>query len=91
MLSNLLPQLTRRRSPRTISLAAWTLLIFPTKNTRDDRYVLDYIPGVALDQTAQPHVAGGETHQALTSLDDSTLLARERQLLARVSTDAIRT
>jgi hypothetical protein len=63
----------------------------PYPNTRDYRYVLSYLPGVVLDQTAQPHVAGAETYQALTLLDGFNLTQPATgQLLARVSTDAIR-
>ena len=63
----------------------------PYPNTRDYRYLLDFIPGVVLDQSAQPHIEGGETFQALTILDgfDITQPANG-ELLARVSTDALR-
>ena len=63
----------------------------PYPNTRDYRYVLNYLPGVVLDQSAQPHVAGGETYQTLTLLDNFNVTQPANgQLLARVSTDAIR-
>ena len=63
----------------------------PYPNTRDYRYVLNYLPGVVLDQSAQPHVAGGETYQALTLLDGFNVTQPANgELLARVSTDAIR-
>src|SRR5947208_12849918 len=37
----------------------------PYPNTRDYRYALNFIPGVVLDQKAQPHLAGSETYQML--------------------------
>ena len=72
-------------------LSGLDIINIPYPSTRDYRYVLNYIPGVVLDQTAQPHVAGAETYQTLTLLDDFNLTQPATgQLLARVSTDAIR-
>ena len=72
-------------------LSGVDIINIPYPNTRDYRYVLNYIPGVVLDQSAQPHVAGGQTYQALTLLDDFNVTQpASGQLLARVSTDAIR-
>jgi hypothetical protein len=72
-------------------LSGIDIINIPYPNTRDYRYVLGYLPEVVLDQTAQPHVAGAETHQALTLLDDFNVTQPANgQLLARVSTDAIR-
>jgi len=64
----------------------------PYPNTRDYRYALNYIPGVVLDQTAQPHLAGSETYETLVLLDGFNVSQPANgQLLARVSTDALRT
>jgi hypothetical protein len=64
----------------------------PYPNTRDYRYALNYIPGIVLDQTGQPHIAGGETYQTLVLLDGFNLTQPANgQLLVRVSTDALRT
>ncbi len=72
-------------------LSGLDIINIPYPTTRDYRYVLNYIPGVLLDQSAQPHVAGGETYQTLTLLDDFNVTQPANgQLLARVSTDAIR-
>jgi hypothetical protein len=68
------------------------IINIPYPNTRDYRYALSFIPGVVLDQNAQPHVAGGETSQILTELDGFNVTQPATgQLLARVSTDALRT
>lgn len=67
------------------------IINIPYPNTRDYRYALSFIPGVVLDQNAQPHVAGGETSQTLTEFDGFNVTQPANgQLLARVSTDAIR-
>jgi len=64
----------------------------PYPNTRDYRYALNYIPGVVLDQTGQPHIAGSETYETLVLLDGFNVSQPANgQLLARVSTDALRT
>ena len=72
-------------------LSGVDVINIPYPNTRDYRYILDFIPGVVLDQSAQPHVEGGETFQTLTIFDgfDVTQPANGA-LLARVSTDALR-
>ncbi len=72
-------------------LSGLDIINIPYPSTRDYRYVLNYIPGVVLDQNAQPHIAGAETYQTLTLLDgfDVTQPANG-QLLVRVSTDALR-
>jgi hypothetical protein len=72
-------------------LTGLDVINIPYPNTRDYRYVLNYLPGVVLDPSAQPHLAGGETYQALTLLDGFNVTQPANgQLLARVSTDAIR-
>jgi hypothetical protein len=72
-------------------LSGLDILNIPYPNTRDYRYALAFIPGVILDPNAQPHLAGAETYQTLVLLDgfDVTQPANG-QLLARVSTDALR-
>jgi len=72
-------------------LTGLDILNIPYPNTRDYRYALAFIPGVILDPNAQPHLAGAETYQTLVLLDgfDVTQPANG-QLLARVSTDALR-
>lgn len=72
-------------------LSGIDIINIPYPTTRDYRYVLNYIPGVILDQNAQPHIEGGESYQALTILDgfDVTQPATG-QLLARIDTDALR-
>jgi TonB-dependent receptor-like protein len=72
-------------------LSGIDILNIPYPNTRDYRYALEYIPGVVLDQSAQPHVEGAETYQARVLLDgfDVTQPATG-QLLVRPSTDALR-
>lgn len=72
-------------------LSGLDIINIPYPNTRDYRYILDFIPGVILDQNAQPHIEGGETYQGLTVLDGFNLTQPATgQLLARVSTDALR-
>ncbi|MBV9341956.1 MAG: TonB-dependent receptor [Acidobacteria bacterium] len=72
-------------------LSGLDIINIPYPNTRDYRYVLNFIPGVVLDQTAQPHIAGGETSQSLTELDGFNVTQPANgQLLVRVSTDALR-
>jgi len=72
-------------------LSGIDILNIPYPNTRDYRYALEYIPGVVLDQNAQPHIEGAETYQTLVLLDgfDVTQPANG-QLLVRPSTDALR-
>jgi len=73
-------------------LSGIDIINIPYPNTRDYRYALSFIPGVVLDQNAQPHVAGGETSQTLIELDRFNVTQPATgQLLARVSTDALRT
>ena len=72
-------------------LSGIDIINIPYPNTRDYRYALNFIPGVLLDQNAQVHVAGAETYQTLTILDGFNVTQpASGQLLARVSTDAIR-
>jgi len=67
------------------------IINIPYPNTRDYRFALNFIPGVVLDRNAQPHVAGGEASQALTQIDGFNVTQPANgQLLARVSTDALR-
>jgi hypothetical protein len=72
-------------------LSGLDIINIPYPTTRDYRYVLSYIPGVVLDLGAQPHIEGGETSQSLTILDGFNVTQpASGQLLARVSTDALR-
>lgn len=72
-------------------LSGMDILDIPYPNTRDYRYALNYIPGVVLDQSAQPHVAGGETYETLVLLDGFNVTQPANgQLLVRPSTDALR-
>jgi TonB dependent receptor len=72
-------------------LSAIDIVNIPYPNTRDYRYALGFLPGVVLDQNAQPHLAGGETYQTLMLIDGFNVTQPANgQLLARVSTDAIR-
>ena len=72
-------------------LSGIDIINIPYPTTRDYRYVLRYIPGVVLDLSAQPHIEGGGTSQALTLLDGFNVTQpASGQLLARVSTDALR-
>jgi len=64
----------------------------PYPNTRDYRYALNYIPGVVLDQSGQPHISGSETYQILVLLDGFNVSQPANgQLVVRASTDALRT
>lgn len=73
------------------SLSSLDIVNIPYPTTRDYRYVLSYIPGVVLDLGAQPHIEGAEVSQALTLLDGFNVTQpASGQLLARVSTDALR-
>ena len=64
-------------------------MVYP--GTHDYRNALNFIPGVVLDQTGQPHLAGGETYQTLTLLDGFNVTQPANgQLQIRVSTDAFR-
>lgn len=72
-------------------LTGMDILDIPYPNTRDYRYVLEYIPGVVLDQNAQPHVEGSETYESLVLLDDFNVTQPANgALLVRPSTDALR-
>ena len=63
----------------------------PYPSTRDYRNVLKFIPGVVQDNTGQPHLDGAETYQTLTLLDGFNITQPANGLLlARVSTDALR-
>ncbi len=64
-------------------------MVYP--GTHDYRNALNFIPGVVLDQTGQPHIAGAETYQTLTLLDGFNVTQPANgQLLVQVSTDAFR-
>jgi hypothetical protein len=72
-------------------LSGMDILDIPYPNTRDYRYALEYIPGVVLDTSAQPHVEGSETYETLVLLDDFNVTQPANgELLARPSTDALR-
>jgi hypothetical protein len=67
------------------------ILDIPYPNTRDYRYALNYIPGVVLDQSGQPHFAGSETYETLVLLDGFNVTQPANgELLVRPSTDALR-
>src|SRR5438128_662407 len=73
-------------------LSGLDIINIPYQNTRDYRYALNFIPGIVLDQTAQPHIAGSEAYQTLVLLDGFNVSQPANgQLVARVSTDALRT
>jgi hypothetical protein len=85
------PAIDPERISSQEQLSGLDVINIPYPSTRDYRYVLNYIPEVLLDQNAQPHVAGGESYQTLTLLDGFNVTQPATgQLLARVSTDAIR-
>ena len=64
-------------------------IVYPA--THDYRNALNYIPGVVQDVYGQPHVAGAQTYQTVTLLDDFNVTQPANgQLLVRVSTDAFR-
>jgi len=72
-------------------LTGLDIINIPYPNTRDYRYVINYIPEVVLDQNAQPHIAGAETYQTLVLFDGFNVTQPANgQLLVRVSTDALR-
>ncbi|HKW18204.1 MAG TPA: TonB-dependent receptor [Terriglobales bacterium] len=72
-------------------LSGIDILDMPYPNTRDYRYSLEYIPGVVLDQSAQPHIEGAETYETLVLLDGFNVTQPATgQLLVRPSTDALR-
>ncbi len=72
-------------------LSGLDVINIPYPNTRDYRYVLNFIPEVVLDRSAQPHVAGAESYQTLVLLDGFNVTQPANgQLLVRVSTDALR-
>jgi hypothetical protein len=72
-------------------LSGIDILNIPYPNTRDYRYALNFVPGVVLDQNAQPHVAGAETYETLVLLDGFNVTQPANgQLLVRPSTDALR-
>lgn len=63
----------------------------PYPNTRDYRFVLNYIPQVVNDIYAQPHITGAETYQTLVLFDGFNVTQPATgQLLLRVSSDAFR-
>jgi hypothetical protein len=85
------PALDPARSVSEEQLSGIDILNIPYPNTRDYRYALEYIPGVVLDQNAQPHLAGSETYQTLVVLDGFNVTQPANgALLVRPSTDALR-
>jgi hypothetical protein len=73
------------------TLTGLEIVNIPYPTTRDYRNALNFIPGVVQDTSGQPHLAGGETYQALTLLDGFNITQPANGLLlARVSTDALR-
>lgn len=76
-------------SKQTLSGLDVINMVYP--GTHDYRNVLNFIPGVVQDQSAQPHVAGAQTYQTITLLDGFNVTQPANgQLLIRVSTDAFR-
>lgn len=72
-------------------LTGLDIIDLPYPYTRDYRNALNFIPGVIQDTSGQPHVGGGETHQALTLLDGFNVSQPANGLLViRVSTDSFR-
>ena len=85
------PAIDLEQVPASEQLSGIDIINIPYPNTRDYRFALSFIPGVIMDQNSQVHVAGAETSQFLTILDDFNLTQPANgQLLLRVSTDAIR-
>lgn len=85
------PAIDLQQISATEQLSGIDIINIPYPNTRDYRNALPFIPGVVMDQNSQIHVAGGETFQTLTVLDDFNVTQPANgQLLLRVSTDAIR-
>ncbi len=73
------------------ALSGIDILDIPYPNTRDYRYALEYIPGVVLDQSGQPHVAGAESYQSMVLLDGFNVAQPANGLLlVRPSTDSLR-
>jgi len=72
-------------------LSGIDILNLPFPNTRDYRFALEYIPGVVLDTSAQPHLEGSEPYDTLVLLDGFNVTQPANgQLLVRPSTDALR-
>jgi len=72
-------------------LSGLDIINIPYPTTRDYRNALNFIPGVVQNVTGQPHLAGAETYQTLTLLDGFNITQpADGTLLARVSTDALR-
>jgi len=86
------PAIDPEQVSSTEQLTGIDILNIPYPNTRDYRYALEYIPGVVLDPTAQPHIEGAEVYQTLVLLDGFNVTQpASGQLLVRPSTDALRT
>lgn len=86
------PAIDPSRTSAQEQLSGLDIINIPYPNTRDYRYALTFIPGVILDQGAQPHLAGSETYETLVLLDGFNVTQpASGQLLVRVSTDALRT
>jgi hypothetical protein len=67
------------------------IINIPYPTTRDVRTLLPFIPGVVLDNTNQPHVAGAATYQSSDILDGFNIKDPVSGLLnLRISADAIR-
>jgi len=67
------------------------IINIPYPTTRDVRTLLPFIPGVVLDNSNQPHVAGAATYQSSDILDGFNIKDPVSGLLnLRVSADAIR-
>jgi hypothetical protein len=72
-------------------LTGMDVIDLPYPATHDYRNALNFIPGVVQDTSGQPHIAGADTHQALTLLDGFNVTQPANGLLlVRVSTDAFR-
>ncbi|HLX76218.1 MAG TPA: carboxypeptidase regulatory-like domain-containing protein [Terriglobales bacterium] len=85
------PAIDPEKITDTRSLSGLDIINIPYPITRDYRNILPFIPGVVLDSSGQPHVAGGHTYQTLDTLDGFDITDPVNGTLQlRVSTDALR-
>jgi hypothetical protein len=64
-------------------LSGIDIINIPYPNTRDYRYALEYIPGVVLDQSAQPHIEGWMASTSASRRTDNSLSGPVRTRSAR--------
>jgi hypothetical protein len=85
------PQIDPAQIAAKEELTGMDIIDLPYPATHDYRNALNFIPGVIQDASGQPHIAGSDTHQALTLLDGFNVTQPANGLLlVRVSTDAFR-